>query len=849
MVRLIDYSPAGEPQIFRQFIDPLSPRSLIDVDAGDGITASLSRELIDEGWSAILIESDPVLFHELETNCKGLASVQCLNAVLSNRDGTRLVENVTADSLSSSARLSSVLARLRVPNDMGLLLLNNAGSAIEVLEGMDAASFRPRLIVTRDHGASANSRSKKYSLLSNYGYWYSGLAAEYSIWTLSQRRPDNCQSPQVSRAGMPDLPGRATGSAAFDKPKRWGTVDSDGLASFAISGWAFSELQSVPPPLVYLEVSGQDAVKYFQAHRYCRADVSEHFKAPNLLMSGFRALIPLSERTIETVTVRVLQADAQTYYNAAPGLLLKRELQEYESTARDGLARRFLGGSGIEIGALQRPLRVPENCGVRYVDRMPLDELLRHYPELGGMPIQAPDLIDDGEKLSRIADRTQDFVIANHFLEHCENPIQTLSNLLRVVKLRGILFVAVPDKRFTFDFYRPVTSYSALKQTYLDGRRHNRQSLYEEWVRFIEHGNEATVKTRAAELMAANYSIHFNVWTLDDLLQFVLQARSDFELPLHISSLVCCDNEAILVLERTGAQTVSASDGAGEDDSNRSYTSKEEANFTRTTKEASASCIPPYPEVEKGIIFDMPTPVATATTAISSISPVDSTRIYPQYPKWNHIVPLPPASLMFSVGAAAPETFLVLADAWGQLASYCIPQDATVLEIGCGCGRAARILINNKWIRKYIGFDVIRENVDWCRNYIEPAWPGVAEFHWFDLYSHEYNPGGALRAQELAFPCSDGEADLIFAASVFTHLLEQDAVHYLVEIHRALSARGTALLSIHIEPPAGERFYGNEARIDMDPNYFLELASKVGLSPKERVGDIGGQEVFAFQRA
>ncbi len=54
-----------------------------------------------------------------------------------------------------------------------------------------------------------------------------------------------------------------------------------------------------------------------------------------------------------------------------------------------------------------------------------------------------------------------------------------------------------------------------------------------------------------AELISTNYSIHYNVWTFDDLLGFLLKARSDFELPFQIVSAVCCDNEAICLLERT----------------------------------------------------------------------------------------------------------------------------------------------------------------------------------------------------------------------------------------------------------------------------------------------------------
>ncbi len=46
------------------------------------------------------------------------------------------------------------------------------------------------------------------------------------------------------------------------------------------------------------------------------------------------------------------------------------------------LAKRYLHGSGLEIGALHNPLPLPPDATVRYVDRMDCAGLCRHYPEL-----------------------------------------------------------------------------------------------------------------------------------------------------------------------------------------------------------------------------------------------------------------------------------------------------------------------------------------------------------------------------------------------------------------------------------------------------------------------------------
>ena len=66
---------------------------------------------------------------------------------------------------------------------------------------------------------------------------------------------------------------------------------------------------------------------------------------------------------------------------------------------------------------------------------------------------------------------------------------------------------------------------------------------------------------------------------------------------------------------------------------------------------------------------------------------------------------------------------------------------------------------------------------------------------------------------------------MTICASLFTHLLEDDCRHYLAEISRVSKPRGLALISIHNEPPHGERFAGDESRIDIEEAYFVELAA------------------------
>ncbi len=234
--------------------------------------------------------------------------------------------------------------------------------------------------------------------------------------------------------------------------------------------------------------------------------------------------------------------------------------------------------------------------------------------------------------------------------------------------------------------------------------------------------------------------------------------------------------------------------------------------------------------------------------AISRISPYDSLRTNEGYAVWEGIMPLPPASLLWSVGGASLENFLVVADAWDQaLASYIRP-DTTVFEIGCGCGRSARTLLRHPFVSQYIGFDVIAENIEWCTRFLAPCSQGRARFLHYNLYSTEYNPQAETRASELIFPCEDGSVHLVVASSVFTHLLEPDAAHYLAEIARILAPGGHAALTIHTNVPEGKQFSGTETRIDVVPSYFLEMAAKAGLDAKRQIEDFCGQTLLVLTR-
>lgn len=219
---------------------------------------------------------------------------------------------------------------------------------------------------------------------------------------------------------------------------------------------------------------------------------------------------------------------------------------------RKRMAWKWLSGKGLEIGALHNPLSVPGNAEVTYVDRMSNSDLLDHYPELRGKPLVPVAIVDDGESLATVSDASQEFLVANHLMEHCESPIGALQTWLRVLKPGGIAFITVPDKRFTFDFRRDGTTWQHVADDYRYGPERSRKAHYDEWVCNVM-GEEADAEAKAAQLHADRYSIHFHTWSAKSLEDFFRKCRSELGFPYELRELVRNGGEVIVILQKNAS--------------------------------------------------------------------------------------------------------------------------------------------------------------------------------------------------------------------------------------------------------------------------------------------------------
>lgn len=133
----------------------------------------------------------------------------------------------------------------------------------------------------------------------------------------------------------------------------------------------------------------------------------------------------------------------------------------------------LLCGHGLEVGAMHNPTPLPTaGCQVDYFDVVTRAEAMALFPEVApeSFRIEPKYLGDlDAGGLDQIADEAFDFVILNHVIEHLANPIRAVAALFRIVRKGGLVVIACPDKRYTFDRNRDLTEFNHLLKEYEAG--------------------------------------------------------------------------------------------------------------------------------------------------------------------------------------------------------------------------------------------------------------------------------------------------------------------------------------------------------------------------------------------
>lgn len=154
--------------------------------------------------------------------------------------------------------------------------------------------------------------------------------------------------------------------------------------------------------------------------------------------------------------------------------------------------------------------------------------------------------------------------------------------------------------------------------------------------------------------------------------------------------------------------------------------------------------------------------------------------------------PLPPFEMRQLVGPTDPAKF---SNDSGELVFPLAGELGTraVLDFGCGCGRdARRLMMQQRPPERYVGLDLHRGMIRWAQQNLTPHAPQF-RFQHHDAYNPGLNTGGSH--DPLPFDVPAASFSLVLAQSVFTHVPESLAIHYLTECARAVAEHGMILTS------------------------------------------------------
>ncbi|HEY0328995.1 MAG TPA: methyltransferase domain-containing protein [Rhodopseudomonas sp.] len=126
---------------------------------------------------------------------------------------------------------------------------------------------------------------------------------------------------------------------------------------------------------------------------------------------------------------------------------------------------------GLEVGPSHSPI-CPRSRGykVEILDHLSQPDLKTKYAQHGVdlNAIEAVDFVWSGQRFKDLTRRNHEYgwVVASHVIEHTPDLISFLQGCDDILQDDGVLVLAVPDKRFCFDYLRPVTSLAAIVDAY-----------------------------------------------------------------------------------------------------------------------------------------------------------------------------------------------------------------------------------------------------------------------------------------------------------------------------------------------------------------------------------------------
>jgi hypothetical protein len=223
----------------------------------------------------------------------------------------------------------------------------------------------------------------------------------------------------------------------------------------------------------------------------------------------------------------------------------------------------------LEIGALDNPTFLPNEGDAFFADYFTQEESINRHRNGLAHSWEKIVPVDYVLRDRHIGDAAPvGLVIANHVIEHLPDPIRWFQE---IAKISGRLFLSIPDRRYTFDYFKPVTDAVDWLRCYDErlttpSRYHILRHLYyhaglkasEAWEGNLPDDHLHRIPMPAAidkaEALSARYAdVHCSVFTFESFQRIIADLDETGLVPWRIASVEDVrpnENEFRVLLER-----------------------------------------------------------------------------------------------------------------------------------------------------------------------------------------------------------------------------------------------------------------------------------------------------------
>ena len=172
-------------------------------------------------------------------------------------------------------------------------------------------------------------------------------------------------------------------------------------------------------------------------------------------------------------------------------------------------------GLGLEVGPAHSPIAPRrEGFNVHVLDYMDAEALREKFQDVDVdlQKIEDVDFVWKGERLPDLVGGTglYDWIIASHTIEHLPDVAGFLIDCQDLLKPQGVVSLVIPDKRYCFDRFRPLTTTGEVLDAYRQRRnRPTPGSVFEALVNCVTLDGEISWSAGTQGKFESPYSFGF----------------------------------------------------------------------------------------------------------------------------------------------------------------------------------------------------------------------------------------------------------------------------------------------------------------------------------------------------